>query len=378
MGCLPVLVLLSLAVTAAVTDQAVYCQLDSNEYYVRQWGQCKACDRCPQGYGLDSKKSVEVHPVYGALRCRGCLKCTLGETFKSKRGYEDCQRCTNCTLVGKQVATPCTTVSDAVCVDIPPKEISPTNLQQRGQEPVVPEIAASNEKRPEKEATGINLTTTLIGVLALAICVSTSVIVILQAKRKGFDCWGKNCPRPSVDEEQGALEGGDGPVTMETSFDPESIPLKNLEPPNDLPATYERQESVENDDYPPLSSRFSYNLESDLDLDMRDVEPDAGRLFDTIQVFDSRSHEVPSDRELQGLCSSIAHNNLYARLGRELGVKDNEIKRIKEEQNSDLLETAFQTLKKWREMKGTGATKGVLRQALRTVGLGDGILKDDS
>lgn len=77
------------------------------------------------------------------------------------------------------------------------------------------------------------------------------------------------------------------------------------------------------------------------------------------------------------MCDSIADNNKYARLGRELGVNDNEIKRIKEEQNSDLLETSFLTLKRWRELKGKGATKGVLRQALRNVGLRDDILKDD-
>lgn len=57
MGFPPVLVLLSVAVTAAVAaDPPVYCQVDNNEYYVKQWGQCKACDRCPYGFGLNSKR----------------------------------------------------------------------------------------------------------------------------------------------------------------------------------------------------------------------------------------------------------------------------------------------------------------------------------
>lgn len=56
MGFPPVFVLLSVAVTAAVAaDPPVYCQVDNNEYYMRQWGQCKACDRCPYGFGLNSK-----------------------------------------------------------------------------------------------------------------------------------------------------------------------------------------------------------------------------------------------------------------------------------------------------------------------------------
>lgn len=56
MGFPPVLVLLSVAVTATVAaDPPVYCQVENNEYYMRQWGQCKACDRCPYGFGLNSK-----------------------------------------------------------------------------------------------------------------------------------------------------------------------------------------------------------------------------------------------------------------------------------------------------------------------------------
>lgn len=81
-------------------------------------------------YKIDFKSSfflkyVDVDPVYGALKCRGCLKCTEGKTFKSTIGYEECQRCTNCTAIGKQVDVACTTEKDAVCMDIPPKQSSP-------------------------------------------------------------------------------------------------------------------------------------------------------------------------------------------------------------------------------------------------------------
>lgn len=80
---------------------------------------------------------------------------------------------------------------------------------------------------------------------------------------------------------------------------------------------------------------------------------------------------------MQDLCGYIAHRNHYARLGRVLGVEDNEIQRIKEEQRDDLKETAFQVLKRWRELKGTGATKSVLRQALNEIGFHNVQLKDD-
>jgi hypothetical protein len=93
----------------------------------------------------------------------------------------------------------------------------------------------------------------------------------------------------------------------------------------------------------------------------------------------SELSEVPTDKELQRMCSDIAHDNHYARLGRELGVKDSEIQRIKEEQKGDLREVAFQTLKKWREMNGDSASKFALQQALKSIGLSDvcALLKDD-
>lgn len=56
-----------------------------------------------------------MDPVYGALDCRRCLKCVAGKTFKTKIGYGECRKCTNCTAEGKDVASQCTTGSDAVC-----------------------------------------------------------------------------------------------------------------------------------------------------------------------------------------------------------------------------------------------------------------------
>ena len=50
------LFLLSLAVTRTLATVPVYCEVRDNVYYVRQWGNCKACDRCPEGYGLNTKK----------------------------------------------------------------------------------------------------------------------------------------------------------------------------------------------------------------------------------------------------------------------------------------------------------------------------------
>lgn len=50
-----ILFMLSLAIVAVADGKGVYCEAGQNEYYVKQWGQCKSCDRCPSEYGLDSK-----------------------------------------------------------------------------------------------------------------------------------------------------------------------------------------------------------------------------------------------------------------------------------------------------------------------------------
>ena len=170
-----------------------------------------------------------------------------------------------------------------------------------------------------------------------------------------------------------------------------------------------RPSSIQSEGLPSLASNFSYQLpESRL---RNDIETDTSplpdpRTFDSVHLWKYHTHyntcilyfryificilicnifclfvgtneTPPSDKVLQDLCGYIAHGKLYAKLGRVLGVQDNEIQRIKEEQRDDLKETAFQVLKRWRELKGTGATKSVLRQALNEIGLHNVQLKDD-
>ena len=160
-----------------------------------------------------------------------------------------------------------------------------------------------------------------------------------------------------------------------------------------LPCNPPRPPSMQSEDFPPLASNFSFHLGNDIETDAA-LLPDP-RMFDSIHLWKiihvyyihkicyifhfilGTNETPPSDKVLQDLCGYIAHGNRYAQLGRALGVEDNEIQRIKEEQRDDLKETAFQTLKRWRELKGMGATKSVLRQALNGMGLRNVQLKDD-
>lgn len=71
-----------------------------------------------------------------------------------------------------------------------------------------------------------------------------------------------------------------------------------------------------------------------------------------------------TDAELQRLCPALAAKNAYRRVGRMLGVRDRDIDIIREETRGDPKESAFQTLKKWTELKGNDATRQQLSLAL--------------
>lgn len=74
--------------------------------------------------------------------------------------------------------------------------------------------------------------------------------------------------------------------------------------------------------------------------------------------------ETLTDAELQRLCPALAAKNAYRRVGRMLGVRDRDIDIIREETRGDPKESAFQTLKKWTELKGNDATRQQLCLAL--------------
>ncbi|XP_061164970.1 uncharacterized protein LOC133173923 [Saccostrea echinata] len=345
-------IILSLAAVTVIGGKDVYCDIENNKFYVEQWGQCKDCDRCPKGYGLDVKEDVRISPVYGALSCRRCLKCVAGNTFKSRIGYGECVRCTNCTAVGKIVAKRCTIESDTVCTGT-----TPVVFQQQT-------ISSENDnsvKHNNKEKTGsFDQVLTGIGAGILLFFVLISVFLIIK-NRKRLPCC-RNGPSSSDDiEEQNGLtakNAGEYFRTIETEV--ESVPLKSIGSVEVSPVR-ERQHSVASEDMPSLDSNFHYRLNPYQDGE--EIETDAD------QLPNPWLYEIPTDRELQRICPHIAHNNHFTRLGRELGVRDSEIQRIKEEQRNDSLEAAFQTLKKWREINGNLATKMVLQEALRRVEL---------
>ncbi|XP_062580628.1 uncharacterized protein LOC134242537 [Saccostrea cucullata] len=360
-----VLILLTLAVATVTTGTDVYCDVENNEFYVEQWGQCKDCDRCPGGYGLDIKRNINIDPVHGALGCRGCVKCVDGETFSSVIGYDQCKSCTDCTRQGKSVATPCTKERDTVCSRnvLRVTRKSQTPLLHTTSKPVFLNNGDDNRGDQNKEHnTDFDplLTTVGVGVVFIFVVPSAAILVII---RKRLICRKQDSSKVEDLEEQDRLDKKNveiDPPSCETEseLDFEARPLTESEE-NET----NRKRKLLSDVSIDIPGNFSYD--NDLETDTEE------------QISDPRLNDVPSDKELQNICPDIAHSNIYTRLGRELGVEDSEIKRIKEEQNGDLQETAFQTLKKWRELNGKSATKSKLQYALKRVGMGNISLIDD-
>ncbi|XP_061164158.1 uncharacterized protein LOC133173216 [Saccostrea echinata] len=359
----PILILLTLSMVTVTTGGAdVYCDMENNQFYVEQWGQCKDCDRCPKGYGLDIKRNINIDPVHGALSCRGCVKCIDGETFESVIGYGECKSCTNCKVQEKSIATPCTKERDTVCTR--------KFVMKESQTPVEDNNGVQNKGYH----TDLDPLSTTVGAVVVFIFVVPSA-VILVIMRKRLNCRKQDSSMSDDVEENDRLGKKDvecDPPTCKTEMETinsselecEARPLTESE--RNKTNKERRRPSDVSIDFP---SNFYYDLKH---LDDNDLETDTEE-----QKSDPRLNEIPSDKELQYLCPHIAHCNNYARLGRELGVEDSEIKRIKEEQHGDLRETAFQTLKKWRELNGQLATKFKLQCALARIGINGISLVDD-
>ncbi|XP_048773234.2 uncharacterized protein LOC125678665 isoform X2 [Ostrea edulis] len=118
------------------------------------------------------------------------------------------------------------------------------------------------------------------------------------------------------------------------------------------------------------------SLESDFHYELKTISPveeDGVSTAERLQTAGPHVHirdsisigDMLTDAQIQNLCPELAAGNTYRRLGRMLGVRDNDIEIIREENRDDPKEAAFQTLKKWREVKGQEATKRRLREALR-------------
>ncbi|XP_062580632.1 uncharacterized protein LOC134242540 [Saccostrea cucullata] len=281
------LIILSMAVATVAAGKLVsYCDVDKQEFYVKQWGRCKACDRCPRGYGLDSERDVRLDPVYGALHCRGCVKCTTGETYNSEIGYGECIRCTNCTAYRRTVITECTIETDTVCSNTVIQENRLIQSFQNKRETASEDQTYSDSKsdtednigKQDLENTDLNPVLTWSGILAIAMFVPLSIVIFRRNKDK-INCWKKDI-NISIDvQEQENLhkkDKSDVPATLESVV--ESVSLKTVESQKDCSEETNQSHkrlSVMSDDMPPLESNFYYSLSSDIHLNGMDVVEDA-------------------------------------------------------------------------------------------------------
>ncbi|XP_061164973.1 uncharacterized protein LOC133173924 [Saccostrea echinata] len=373
---------LAFTIHPSETKRDVFCKPRKHEQYIEQFKGCKKCDRCPAGwgYGLDgSQNEVEMDPVHGATSCQKCIKCVNGVTFSKYINHRPCRLCKNCTAIGKVEVRPCTLIVNAKCGEIPPP--SKSNLYSRDEKAYTRQKEQKERDPYQSTATkdlvnfrSVFLWTTIVLTLIVGLFVMM-LYVMRRNARKRIRAVNK------LEEVTPKTNGGeDNEITIETTT---LMTEDNREQHSEELRNFIRQVS-KTDSVPYLESNFTYELDTIPSVE-KDMECDGNRLhsfkpadshlqhlqaylqYTYCNFYVSESElksEMLTDAQLQDLCPELAASNNYRRVGRMLGVRDNDIEIINEQNRGDPKESAFQTLKKWRELKGKQATKQRLREAL--------------
>ncbi|XP_061164968.1 uncharacterized protein LOC133173921 [Saccostrea echinata] len=327
------LIILSLAVVTVAAGKLVnYCDVEK-QFYVKQWGQCKACDRCPRGYGLNSKRDVRLDPVHGALHCRGCVKCVPGETFNSEIGYGECLSCTNCTAHRKTVITECTIETDTVCSKAAIQENGQIQSPQNKRKSVSQDQTNSDSKsdsevnigKQDQENTDLNPLLTWSGISAIAMFVPLSVVMFFRKNREKLNCWKKDLEISIDVQEQESLKKKDNhdvPVTLEPVEESASLSTvkSKVDCTEETSQCFVRQ-SVVSEDMPPLESDFYYSLSNEVPTykEQHEISDEVQMKFSKTRV--KRFNGIPTKNYKISVATILVTI-----------IKDCEIQRTKEEQ----------------------------------------------
>ncbi|XP_062580583.1 uncharacterized protein LOC134242510 [Saccostrea cucullata] len=353
----------------------VFCKPRKHEHYIEQLRGCKKCDRCPAGWGYglaQTQNEVDMDPIHGAMSCQKCVRCVNGLTFSKYISHRPCRLCKNCKALGKVEVRPCTSTRNAKCGGkLPPPKSKPylqdDKTHTRQKEEKKNDSYQSTASKDLVNFRSVFLYTAIVLTLIVGLVVMMIFVLRRNAKKKTRAL---NKPDNVIPKTDG---GEDNQITMETTT---LMTEENQEQPFEALRNLIRQVS-NTDSVPFLESDFTWELDT-MSPVKNDVECDGNRLQTfkpansppRLQVSELKS-ETLTDAQFQDLCPELAASNNYRRVGRMLGVRDSDIEIINEQNRGDPKEAAFQTLKKWRELKGKEATKQRLREALLACGRQD-------
>lgn len=360
------------------TTKEVFCRPGKHEHYVKQYGQCKKCDKCPPGWGYGKYQEVDMDPEHGAVSCRGCVQCGPGVSFSKFIGYGPCRPCKNCSARGLGENRPCVTNRNARCgapLPLPPTKQPLQNIDK----PV--DLKMTQQKNYLSTASE-DLTSfksvflyTVVSVVLLMILIFTALYV---RKRRSYSP--QNLNRGShqqTQERTNRVRMSDATLGTPQTQNDEHLSAGNrkmrLNTGNDVIREHETnpercQKESNHESIPLIESHFKID-EHLLDIDgaPQQTHRPSQRCAYSRGLGSNERTEILTDAELQKLCPALAAKNSYRRVGRMLGVRDRDIDIIREETRGDPKESAFQTLKKWTELKGKDATRQQLCLALRRI-----------
>lgn len=360
------------------TKKEVFCRPGKYEHYVKQYGQCKKCDKCPPGWGYGKYQEVDMDPEHGAVSCRGCVQCGPGVSFSKFIGYGPCRPCKNCSARGLGENRPCVTNRNARCgapLPLPPTKQPLQNIDK----PV--DLKMTQQKNYLSTASE-DLTSfksvflyTVVSVVLLMILIFTALYV---RKRRSYSP--QNLNRGSHQQTQqrtNRVRMSDATLGTPQTQNDEHLSAGNrkmrLNTGNDVIREHETnpercQKESNHESIPLIESHFKID-EHLLDIDgaPQQTHRPSQRCAYSRGLGSNERTEILTDAELQKLCPALAAKNSYRRVGRMLGVRDRDIDIIREETRGDPKESAFQTLKKWTELKGKDATRQQLCLALRRI-----------
>lgn len=287
--------------------EITYCNYIQHEHYVRQGDFCKTCDQCFPGLGLApfTERQFEIDLMHGALGCLHCIQCPPG-FYSNDLSFEECLRCTDCRMKGVYETQNCTSKQDTVCGKIKLKSTIHDGIH-------------GNNSRQQIHLTPIICISVVCGVLAVLL----AIVVYRHLRKKRRNARNQNEETKSAISKGLLAAESSGNSSLSSSKTTDSTFLSSS------------QETVETD-----GDENIFNSKSIVDsfIESHDC---------TIEVSEAHARIISKH---------IAVNSIFYDIGIDLGIPDNDIKIIIENNKSDVKSQAYETLLKWKHLKASDAT----------------------
>ena len=289
-------------------NHSEFCEYQKNQYYDSQGDFCKLCDRCMIGWGLAhfEERDFDIDPVHGALGCRHCVPCGTG-FYSAHYSYENCMPCTNCQKEGRHQNRPCSQTQDTICGNI---------LEGR---------STNNNVATENVYLIIGL---LLGGILLVGGIVTFIYRCLKKKRSKRKCKKKDVEKDAVTKNL---------ISSDTTLSTE----------NSMPSSNTSSTS--------LSNCGKSDLSTDGNGDIFNQQPTVIQKIKEWKCLHDPTEEL--SYPLARLISKpLAVDNTFYDIGLHLGLSDEDINIIRSDKRDSVVEQAYETLKKWKQLKASEAT----------------------